>query len=135
MAIQVSPSERNPALLEETSTADLFREAMVEAKELVRLEVALAREEVKEELKQVEHAAISFGIAVGSGVIVLCLLSVALVLALGGTAVVALLVAAAFLVVAGVAGWVGYGMLPKSPFGKTRDRLQNDVNQLKEHIA
>ncbi len=135
MAIDVSPSERNPALLEEASTADLVREAMDEAKELVRLEVELAKEEVKEELVQAKHAAISFGIALGASVIVLCLLAMALVLALGGTAVVALCVAAGFMVIGGIAAWVGYGMVPKSPLGKTRHRLENDVNQLKEHIA
>ena len=49
MAIEVSPSERSPAMLEEASIGELVREAMDEAKELVQLEVALAREEVKEE--------------------------------------------------------------------------------------
>lgn len=136
MAIEISsPSERNPALLEEASTADLVREAMAEAKELVRLEVALAKEEVKEELAHVEHAAISLGIAAGASVIVLCLLAVALVFALGGTALAALGVAGAFLVIGAIAGYLGYGMLPKKPFEKTRHRLENDVNQLKEHIA
>jgi len=136
MAIEISsPSERSPALLEEASTADLVKEAMDEAKELVRLEVALAKEEVKEELKEVQHAAICLGIAAGASVIVLCLLAVAIVLALGGTALAALGVAGGFLVIAGVAGYLGYGMLPKKPMEKTRHRLENDVNQLKEHIA
>jgi len=136
MAIEVSsPSERNPALLEDASTADLVREAMDEARELVRLEIALGKEEVKEELAQVKHAAISLGIAAGASMIVLCLLAVALVLALGGTALAALGVAGGFVVVAGIAGYLGYGMLPKNPLEKTRFRLENDVNQLKEHIA
>ena len=136
MAIEVaSPSERNPALLDEASTADLVKEMMDEAKELVRLEVALAKEDVKQELAQVQNAAISLGIAAGASVIVLCLLAVSLVLALGGTALVALGVAGGFLVVAAIAGYVGYGLLPKNPLQKTRHRLENDVNQLKEHIA
>lgn len=135
MTIEVSPSERNPALLEEASTADLVKEAVDEAKDLVRLEVELAKEELKEELKQVRHAAIAFGVAAAAAIIVLCLLSVAVVLALGGTAVAALIVAGGFLVLGGAAAWIAYGMLPKSPLEKTRARLQNDVNQLKEHIA
>jgi hypothetical protein len=136
MAIEVSsPSERNPAMLEEASTADLVREAMDEAKELVRLEVALAREDVKAELVQVQRAAIGLGIAAGATVIVLCLLAVALVLALGGTPLAALGVAGGFVVIGGIAGYAGYGMLPKNPLEKTRHRLQTDVNQLKEHIA
>jgi uncharacterized membrane protein YqjE len=135
MAIEVLPPERAPAVLEDASTADLLREAMDEAKELVRLEVELAKEEVKEELKQLQRAAIGFGIAAIVAVLMLSMLGVALVLALGGTAVVALLVAAGFLVVAGAAAGLGYRMLPKVPLEHTRNRLQNDLNQLKEHIA
>jgi len=135
MAIDVPLSERSPAQLEDSSTADLVREAMDEAKELVRLEVELAKEEVKEEIAHVQRAAIGFGIAAASGIVVLSLLSVALVLALGGTAVAALIVAAVFLALGGLAAFLGYRMLPKSPLEKTRHRLQNDVNQLKEHIA
>ena len=92
MAIEVSPSsERSPAVLEEASTAELVREAMDEARELVRLEVALAKEEVKAELKQVQRAAIGFGVALGVARSSCSASSaVALVLALGGTALVAL---------------------------------------------
>ena len=135
MTTQMPPSERNPAQLEEASTADLVKEAMNEAKELVRLEVELAKEEVKEELRDVRRAAVSFGVALGSTLVVLCLLAMALVLALGGTPLVALAIAGGFLVIAGIAGFTGYGMLPKAPLEKTRHRLQNDMNQLKEHIA
>jgi uncharacterized membrane protein YqjE len=135
MSIEVSPSERNLATLEEASTADLVKEAMGEAKELVRLEVELAKEDVKEELRQIQRAAIGFGVALASTLIVLCLLAVALVLALGGTALVALAMAGVFLVLAAIAGYAGYRLLPKVPIEKTRHRLENDMNQLKEHIA
>ena len=135
MAIDVPSSERSPAMLEEASTADLVREAIDETRELVGLEIELAKEEVKLELKQAQHAAIGFGIAGGATVIVLCMLAMALVLALGGTALAALGVAGGFVVVAGIAGAIGYGALPKAPLEKTHDRLQSDVNQLKEHIA
>jgi hypothetical protein len=135
MVIEVPPSERNPAQLEEASTADLVKDVMDEGRELVRLEVALAKEDVKAELRQVQRAAVSFGIALGSSLLVLCLLAMALVLALGGTSLVALGIAGVILVVAALAGYAGYGMLPKTPLEKTRNRLQNDMNQLKEHIA
>lgn len=135
MASEVIPVSERGDLLENASTADLVREAMDEAKELVRLEVELAKEEVKEELKHVERAAIAFGIAVAASIIVMSLLAMALVLALGGTPLIALAVAGGFLAIGGLAGWLGYGMLPKSPLEKTRHRLQNDMNQLKEHIA
>jgi hypothetical protein len=135
MAIEAPPSDRSPAFLEAASTADLVVEAMDGARELARLEIALAKEEIKAELKHAERAAVGLGIALASSVLVLCLLSVALVLALGGTALVALLIALVFLVVGGVAGFVGYGKLPKSPLERTRGRLEKDVKQLKEHLT
>ena len=122
-------------MLEETSTADLVKEAMDEAKELVRLEVELAKEEVIEELHQVKRASITFAIAFACAVLALCMLAVALVLALGGTPLAALVVAAGFILIGGSATLIGYAMLPKAMLTKTRDRLENDVNQLKEHIA
>lgn len=136
MAIELSPSsERSPAFLEQASTADLVRGAMDEAQELVRLEVALAKEELRAELKHAQRAAISLGVALAATILVLCLLSVALLLAVGGTVVAALLIALVFLVIGGAAALLGYGLLPKSPLERTRHRLGTDVNHLKEHIA
>jgi uncharacterized membrane protein YqjE len=135
MGIDVAPSERDPARLEEASTADLVREAMAEAKELVRIEVELAKEELAKDRRHLERAATGFGIAVAAAILALCLLSMSLVFALGATALVALAVAGGVFVVGAAAAGLGYGMLPKVPFAKTRDRLQSDVNQLKEHIA
>src|SRR5437868_4665736 len=123
MTIDVVPnSEKSPVVLDDASTADLVREAMDEVRELVRLEIELGKEEVKLDLKQAQHAAIGLGIGAGASFIVLCLLAVAIVLAFGGTAVAALLVAAAFLVIGGIAAGIGYSMLPKSPLEKTRLR-------------
>lgn len=124
-----------PIVVEEPSTTALLKAAVDEAKELVRIEVALARAEVKSELIKAKRAAIALAIALVCTVIVLCVSSVALVLALGGTPLVALAVAGVFLAVAACAGAVGYGMLPKKPLEQTRDRLGTDVNQLREHIA
>lgn len=135
MAMEPVPSSRSPQILEEHSTRELLEEAIGEAKELVRLEVQLAKTEAKQELEQVKRAAIGFGVALASSVLVLCLLAMALVFALGGTALAALGVAGGFLVVGGVAAYAGYGLLPKVPFEKTRHRLETDVNQLKEHLA
>gem|GEM_PF-1148202 len=135
MSLEPIPSSVTPGTLEEASTVDLVKEALDEAKELVRLEVELAKEEVREEVKQVRNASIAFAVAAAAGLLVLCLLGVALVLALGGTALAALGVAGGFLVLGAAAGWTAYGMLPKKPLEKTRNRLQADVNQLKEHIA
>lgn len=133
MTMNQPPPERLP--LEEASTTDLVREALDEAKELVRLEVAIAKDEVKKEVQQAKTAAIGFGVALAAALVMLSLLAVAVVLALGGTAVAALIVAAVFLVVAGVAGYLAYATLPKKPLDRTIKNVKRDVTQLKEHIA
>lgn len=130
---QPPPPERLP--LEQASTVDLVKEALDEAKELIRLEVEIAKDEVKQEVAQTKRAAIGFGVALAFALVVLSLLAVAIVLAVGGTAVAALAVAGVFLVLGGVAGYLGYTMIPKKPLDKTMNRVKRDVNQLKEHIA
>lgn len=127
------PPER--LAMEEASTSDLVREALDEAKELVRLEVELAKTEVTEELAEAKKAAVGFVVAGAFMVLALCLLSVALVLALGGTAVVALVVAGVFMVIAGIGAFAGYSMLPKKPLEQTRRRMKTDFQSLKEHLA
>ena len=127
------PPER--LALEEASTADLVREALDEAKELVRIEIEIAKNEVEKEIAQAKKAAVGFGVALAAGVLVLCLLAVALVLALGGTPLAALGVAGGLLVIGGAAAFAGYSLLPKKPLEVTRHRLKSDVTQLKEHIA
>ncbi len=133
MTMNRPPPERLP--LEEASTADLVREALDEAKELVRLEVAIAKDEVKKEMKQAKAAAIAFGVALAAALVMLSLLAVAIVLAAGGTVVAALIVAAAFLVVAGAGAAAGYAAVPKKPLDHTLSNVKRDVTQLKEHIA
>ena len=124
-----------PQVLEETPLTMLVRDCLDEAKELARIEVELAKQEAIAELQQVKVAAIGFGISAAASIIVLSLLAVALVLALGGTALVALAVAGGFLVFGAAAGLYAYSKLPTKPLEKTRRRLQNDMNQLKEHLA
>ena len=123
------------AAFEEVPTADLVREAFDEAKELVRLEVQLAKDDAKIELKHLKESAILFGIAGGVAFMGLTMLAVALVLALGGTAFVALAVAGGFLVIAAILAFVGKGLIPKAPLERTRNRISSDVKQLKEHIV
>lgn len=133
MTMKQPPPERLP--LEEASTVDLVREALDEAKELVRLEVAIAKDEVKQEVKLAKAAAIGFGVALAAALVMLSLLAMAIVFAVGGTAVAALVVAAAFLVIAGIAAYVGYALLPKKPLDHTIANVKRDVSQLKEHLA
>jgi hypothetical protein len=125
----------SPPPRSDESSAQLIREALEEVRVLARAEVDLAKEDVRDELRRVEGAAIGFGVAAGCALLFLVLLVVALVLALGGTAVVALLVAACLLVIAVIAGLIGYFVLPRKPLDKTRRRLGTDMRELREHTV
>ncbi|MCL2776889.1 MAG: phage holin family protein [Polyangiaceae bacterium] len=120
---------------EQKSTVALLKEALDETKELVRIEIELARADVKDEIRRSKHALIGFTLAASGVLVAICMLSVALVLALGGTALAAVAVAAGFLVAGALAAFVGYTRLPKPPLVRTRERLEVDINQFKEHLA
>ena len=111
MSIEKAPPER--LAFDEPSTAELFREALDEAKELARVEIELAKSEVEMELARAKRAAIGIGIGIAAGLLVLCLLAMALVLAVGGTALAALVVAGAVLVIGGVASAIARASTPR----------------------
>jgi uncharacterized membrane protein YqjE len=127
----------NPAeyAWEEASTADIVRRAIEETKELVSIEIEIAKNEAKLELERTKRASIGFAVALAAGVLVLCMLAVAIVIAAGDTVGAALVVAACLLVIGGIAALVGYAAAPKKPFERVRERLGRDVKQLKEHVA
>jgi len=128
-------AEAEPSDLGETPTRDLVLDFIGDARELVRIEVELAKEEVRVEARRARRAAIGLGIAACASILVLSMLCTAIVLALGATASVALLVAACLVVVAAVSGIIGYVLLPTRPLEDTRARLGDDVEQLREHFA
>ncbi|MEO7096320.1 MAG: phage holin family protein, partial [Polyangiales bacterium] len=119
----------------ETKTTDLVREALDEAKQLVKIEVALAKEEVREEVGQAKDAAIMFGVSTFLGIIGVALLLVALALAIFPGPIPALVIGGLMLLVAGVLGFVAYKKVPNKPLEKTKRRLETDAQILKERIA
>jgi membrane protein len=121
------PHAPSPAAL---STPSLLGEAVSETRELVRLELALARQELSEELVQIRRAATWGAAALVLGLVFLATLALALVLALGGTALVALGVAGALLAIAGGLGVVCWRALPKALLRRSRARLQEDFLRL-----
>lgn len=120
--------------MDEAPTGELLRAAIEDARELVQLEVNLARDEVKEEMRAGVQAAIAFGVSGACALLVVAMICVAIILAIGSP-VVALLFGLGFLVVSAIAGALGYFRLPKKPLPTTRTRLERDVQQLKEHVA
>jgi hypothetical protein len=121
--------------LDQEPTGALIKEALAEAQSLVRIEVKLAKEDVRSEVRSAARAAVGFGVAAASSLTMMTMLAVALVLAIGASPWAALIVAAGFLVVCAGAGLVGYALLPKKPLARTRERVGSDVDQLKEHVT
>jgi uncharacterized membrane protein YqjE len=119
----------------EAKTSDLVKEALDEAKQLVRIEVALAKEEVREEVRDAKRAGIMFGASTVLGIVGVALLLVALALAIFPGPIPALVIGAVLLVLAGVLGLVAYQSVPRKPLADTKRRLETDVKILKEHIA
>ncbi len=117
------------------STVKLLEAALKETRELVRLEVELAKVEAKKQVKGVLRASIGFAVAILMGMIALALMVVALVLALGGTAGSAFGLALLMLLLGGAAGFFGVSSLPKNPLEKTRQHIKDDLKQLREHVA
>jgi uncharacterized membrane protein YqjE len=120
---------------EPTPSADVAKQLLADAKELIALEVELAKNEVTEELLRAKHAAIAAGLAIAALLLCLNAALVGLILALGGTALHALSVALVLLLLAGATGVYAYSAVPKRPLGKTRARLEDDARQLKAHVA
>jgi hypothetical protein len=116
------------------ATTELVKEAFDEARELARLEVALAKNEALAELNDLKVSAITVGIAAASALVGVALLLVALALALGGT-IAALVTGVILLAVAAALALFAVHRLPEKPFGETRRRLKEDVQQLKERVA
>ncbi|MDO9019465.1 MAG: phage holin family protein [Deltaproteobacteria bacterium] len=125
----------DPVKIEDAPLSELLRDALGDARELVKLEVELATDEVKKHAAEALRAAVAFGVAVAAAVVALALFAVALVLALGGTAAIAAAVGGGFVVVAGAAAAFGYSALPKRPMEATRSRVRSDMEMIKENLA
>jgi uncharacterized membrane protein YqjE len=121
--------------LEQAPAAELIQHAVDETRELLALEVKLAKTELREEIRGVKTAAIGFGVAATLAIVSLSTMAFALILAIGATPGVALVVAGVLLLLGAIAAFIAYSALPKEPMEKTRRRLQTDVHQLKEHVA
>jgi hypothetical protein len=135
MAQPIDRDPSSPPNDAEEPTGDLIREVINETRQLVQLEVALAREEVRMEMARARFGGMVLGTAAGAGISGLTLCLVAAVLTFSAPAVAALVVGASLVSIAILGGWVGWKKLPKRPMNETRSRLEADFKQLKEHIV
>jgi Flp pilus assembly protein TadB len=132
MAAMISSGSASAA---SAPTHELVRETLEQTRELIRIEFALARNELNDDLAKVKRGGVWAGVGVVFASAMFAALVMALVLALGGTAVAALAVAGGCALLAAVAAVVAFQILPRAPLQRTRARLESEVNQLKEHVA
>jgi uncharacterized membrane protein YqjE len=119
----------------ETPTADLVKEAIQDARELVQVEIELAKDDLRREARRLRASAIVLGVAAATAFIGLVMVIVAISLAIGRGPLPALIIGLSFLAVAAIAAVFGVSHVPKKPLERTRARLETDVKALKEGIA
>jgi hypothetical protein len=116
-------------------TPQLVREAFDEMRELVRLEVAMARQEVQEELTRAKAAGVALGGAGALAIAALAMFLVAFAAAFKMIWLAALIIGGIVLLMAGALGYGGWRTIPRQPLGQTKDRLQSDLKQLRERTT
>lgn len=116
------------------SPADLLRSALEEARRLAQLEVAIAREEVRTDVRRAERAGSALGAAGALGLSGFSLIMVAIAAAFAKIWLAALVFGGILLTMSaalGLAGWLG---IPKKPLGETRERIDADLTKVKERM-
>ena len=121
-------------------TRDLVTELARKAGELARKEVALAKSEVKEDLRAEIKMASGLGVAGVCALLTVQMLLVALVLGLSEAGVLsgwlaALVVAAVVLAIGTAAGLIGWGKRVRRPLAATRRSVEENVRWVKERMA
>lgn len=116
-------------------TTQVVEGALRDVKELVRLEVELAKNDFGGALSAARRSALFFILSLVLAANGTTLLVVSLVLAVSGGAIGTLISSALCLL--GAAGACGLGLKtwPSSIFRPTERRLKNDLDQLKEHMS
>jgi hypothetical protein len=116
------------------STAHLLRTAFDEARELMRVELVMARKEIDVDIKAARRAAISATISVAVAAAAFAMAGVTIMLAAGGTVLVAGLVTGAYFAVAILVALGAKAIAPTRPLHETRARLEQDVKQFAERV-
>jgi hypothetical protein len=136
------PMSRESSLREanarELSNRALFGEITGKASLLARKEIELAKTEIRADLQAQLGTVKAFGIAAVAALLGVNLLLVGGVLALGlkiAAWLAALIVGGVLLVIAAIAGYVGWKRMVTNPLALTRQTLKEDVQWMKERLA
>jgi hypothetical protein len=120
---------------ERVTNAELVREALEQTRELIQVEVALAKDEVKKELSLVKIIAAASGVAVLFGFAAFVVLLVTLGLVISLSALPMFIIGLILLAIAIVAAIVAYEEIPKKPMRRTQQRVRTDARLIKEHVV
>lgn len=131
---------RSTAGLRELPLREVVSAVAAKASELARAEVALAKAEVKQDIRSEIRMASGLGIAGVCAILTLALLLVAVVFALAESGTMpgwaaSLVVAAVVLAIGTVAGLIGWAKRVKAPLDSTRRSLTESVKWAKERLA
>ena len=118
----------------DASAGELLREAVTDAKQLIRLEVSLAKDEMRHEIVAAKSAGIALGAGAALSMVALSLLFVALALAIFPGPIPALILGLILMVSATLAAIAGVKLLPKKPFESTRRRIETGVESVKGRV-
>lgn len=116
-------------------TGALVREAIVESKRLVQLEIELAKDELVRELRDARRTALVGGAALTLALEGLALLLVGLALALDVGPAAATILGVILLALAGGSAYYAWRTLPRKPLDRTQQRLRTDARLIKETVA
>jgi hypothetical protein len=128
--------EKNEPREDEAGIGDLVKTAIDDVQELAKIEIALAKQEVRHDIMRLKGAAIAFGAAAAGVLMAFAMALVAIVLAVGASPGAALAMAAILVGGSIIAGAVGYRLIPRAPGPeKTAKHAQAQARILKERIA
>ncbi|MDQ2643119.1 MAG: phage holin family protein [Myxococcota bacterium] len=116
-----------------TPTPELVRQAVEEARDLLQLEIRLAREEAREDFARYRRLGYEIGTALVALNAAVSTLILAAVLAAGAAPTLALAIGGALLLVSVALAFHVYHALPGFPLQRTLSRWKTEVQELKEH--
>lgn len=121
--------------LEKDSSGELVRRAVSQVRDLLNVELELAKREAARQAKQLALGVAGFAVAVGLLSAAVAMGIVALFLALGPGVAVAGAIAGALVVLALAVAALSAKLLPSKPMGRTAARVEHTVQEVKEAIA
>jgi uncharacterized membrane protein YqjE len=127
-------TDEKQSSLAESGTRALVTAAIGQAKELTRIELALARGELEQEISAAKAMAVSSAIAAAAALLALSTLLAGLVVWVDRGWFV-LVLGGALLILAVIGAVLAARRAPRKPLQKTRARLGSDVRELKETLT